>query len=192
MDLFPLDALETVIGPLDEERAERARARAESYLHGELAIELGEQSRTVSGRVRAVDREYLLRGPIVSVESVTVDDVAVPAADWEITDRGIWCANGFGRTATAEWVALEVTYTGGLASADSDLAEWGVYLAILAYQLDPIAGVAQQTVGGVFTTIQPDIVKAGNVVLPDHALRALKWRYGDGRRVVRTVALGCP
>jgi len=175
---------------LDQATATLARQRAEDYLRVELGVEFGTAERTWTGRVRAGDTTVTLPGPITSVTSVTVNGTALGATDWEWTDRGVEAAYGFGYYATTDWVTVAVTYAGGFATVPSELEQWGIYLAALSYRQGPLPGVAQETVGGVFTTNHTEVVKGGGMVLPEGALRSLRARYGTGRRLVGTVVLG--
>jgi hypothetical protein len=175
---------------VDQATATLVRQRAEDYLRVELGVEFGQAERTWTGRVRATATTIVLPGPIASVASVTVDGTALGATDWEWTDKGVEAAYGFGYYATTDWVTVAVAYTGGLATVPSELEQWGIYLAALSYRQGPLTGVAQETVGGVFTTNHTEVVAGGGMVLPDHVLRSLRSKYGAGRRLVGTVALG--
>lgn len=191
MALFDLADLATYLQQdLDTSTATFARQRAEDYLSGELGCAFASAARTFTARVPAARQYQILVGPVTAVTAVSVDGTELAADDWERTDHGVWCAATFGVAAGADtdFVTLAVTYTGGFTEVPTDLAGWGVYLAALAYRMGPLPGVAQETVGGVFTTHDPEITRAGAMVLPDHALRVLRARYGAGRRVLGSAA----
>ena len=191
MALFELADLASYLQQdLDQATATLARQRAEDYLRVELGVEFGQAERTWTGRVRSTTTAVVLPGPIASVESVTVDGVALGVTDWEWTDRGIEADYGLGYHAVTDWVTVTVAYTGGFAAVPSELTQWGIYLAALSYRQGPLPGVAQETVGGVFTTNHPEVVTGGGMLLPEHVLRSLRSKYGTGRRMVGTVALG--
>jgi hypothetical protein len=172
--------------------AEQARTKATNYLRRELGVDFTEQARTLVERVPAGATYRQLVGPLVSVESVTVDGRdLVRGAAWEMTRRGISCPEGFG-AGSASWVDLEVAYTAGFAEVPDDLHDAGLYLAGLAYPPAPKRGVRASaiTVEGVSETESyTDEASTAAVALDEHTLRSLRAAYGSGRPLAGSVRL---
>lgn len=171
--LFDLEALvELVQEDIDAATATRCRARAGSYLRRVLHIELTQAERSHVARVPASCTFIRLRGPLVSVESVTA--AGVPLTDYTVTATGVSRPNGFG----TGWSTVDIAFTNGLDDIPDDIADAGLYLAAQAYRLGPLTGLTQETVGGVTVIADGDIAGAGGLALPDDMLRALQAEYG--------------
>lgn len=185
-DLFTVDALSAALQEtVDATAGAAARSRAVQYLRTHLGIEVVQDAYTLAERVQSSRTSLALRGPIVSVESVTVGSVVlVSGTDYEVTATGITCPAGLGVAAGAStsWVSVTVEYTAGFDAIPADLADAGLYLGMLAYRLGPMTGLTQEAVGSVSTTAERGIVAAGGLALPDETLAALKDAYGGRRR----------
>lgn len=180
MALFTLEDLATFLQvDLDTASATRARSQAETYLRAHLPVELTRETRTHTERVPRACTAVLLRGPIVSVTTVTVDGTELAAGDWEQTRRGLTCADGFGQYLPdgQAWCELSVTYEGGFDTVPSDLTDWGLWLAAAAYTRAPGGAVQQQAIGGVSASYGSPVM-AEAMRLPGDVLRALQRTYG--------------
>lgn len=189
MALFDLTQLASHLQmDLDTATATLARARAENYLRTQLRVEFAPTSLTLARRVPVGLTSLRLTGPMVSVESVTVDGAALTAvADFEVTERGVSCPLGFGQyvTSGAEWCSLAIAYTAGFTAIPGELVDWGLYLAGLAYARGAQPGVRSISVDGVSESYQDG---AAAVELPESVLRDLRRRYA-GRAGIGSVLI---
>lgn len=197
-DLFSLYDLASYLqSDLDTATAERARRRATNYFRTELGVEFDDPiARTLATRVAASRTYVQLLGPLVSVQSVTVDGTVLTVdVDYEVTKRGIACPNGFGQRAATDWVDLAVAYTAGFAVVPAELADWGMHLAGIAYQRGAQAGAEATAVAadGVSESIKypggGDVADSDPVVLPERVMRGLRYRYGSDRPRAGTVRI---
>lgn len=169
--------------------------RAANYLRVALGVEFTSRERTFTARITAGRDFQSLPGPVTAVESVTVDSVAlVEGSAWEWSARGVSCpagfgASSFGASSTSNYVSLAIAYTSGFAEVPAEIVDWAVYLTSLSIRQGPVPGVAQETVGGVFVTNEPTILRSGGLALPGPVLADLRARYGT-RPAAGTVRLG--
>lgn len=193
-DLFTISELSLYLQQdLSMAVADQSRSRATNYLRRELGVAFEEAARALVERVPAGATYRQLLGPLVSVESVTVDAVElVRGQAWEMTRRGITCPAGFGANSDT-WVDLVVNYTAGFAVIPDDLHDAGLYLAGVAYLRSPKPGVKASaiTVEGVSETetYVTDDASIAAVALDEGTLRSLRAAYGSGRPLAGSVRL---
>lgn len=198
MALFELTDLGSYlqVAALDTNAAALARTRAEDYLRDELGVEFTNAARVHTARVPASRTFQRLSTPLDAVASVTANGVTLTeGTHWERTTTGVTCPAGFGRgpadlsTDLGDWCDLVINYTSGWATPPSDLVGWGIYLAATAMSLGPTPAVVQQSAGPFAVTVDRATAAAGGLSLPADVLRALRAKYGSGRRLTGTVSL---
>jgi hypothetical protein len=170
----------------------RAHSRAEHYLRVELGVEFGSAPRTLTKRIPRTRTYQALTGPLASVTSVTVDGVALTAGThYEVTDRGIACPGGFGQglATDGDWCTLVAVYVAGFAIIPGELREWALVLGAQAYGVGAAPGVRSISVEGVTETYADSASSAEGISLPDDVLKALRARYGSGRRLTGSVLI---
>lgn len=193
MALFDLTELASYLQEdLDTASATLARSRAENYLTAELGVDFTNDERTLTRRVPRTLNWQRLNGPLDSVESVTVDTVALTVVDdYEVTQAGVICPAGFGQdvTTATDWCTLVIAYTNGYTTIPGELHDWGLYLAGVAYARGGAPGVRSISVDGVTETYSDDAPGSTALVLPKDVLKSLKARYGSASRVFGSVLL---
>lgn len=186
--LFDDDQLASVLhlDSLTDAYAEQARIRAEQFFRLELGVEFNQATTTLTKRVPRTRTYQALTNPLSSVTSVTVDgDALTVTTDYEMTDTGIVCPSGFGQylTTDGDWCTLAVAHVAGFSTIPADLRQWGLVLAAQAYGAGTTPGVRSVSVDGVTETYSDGASSAEGVTLPDDVLRALRAKYGTGRRM---------
>jgi hypothetical protein len=189
-DLFTLYELASYLQQdLDTATADQARTTATNYLRRELGVEFDEAPRTLTEVAPPTADYRQLRGPLTSIESVTVNGTELAdGEDYYRTNRGIACPAGFGdKVGTWAWVDLVVTYTAGFAAIPEDLHDAGLFLAGLSYLRGTRPGVTGSTISveGVSESLtyaagDPDAAGAA-IALDEGTLRDLRRAYGSGR-----------
>lgn len=181
MALFAIEDLGAMlqVADIDTAAATRARSQAETYLRTHLAVEFALEERTHTERVPRATTSTRLRGPLVAVTSVTADGTELDATLWTRTRAGVACPGGFGQELTTEgdWCDLAITYEAGFATVPTDLADWGLWLAVAALTRPPGGAVAQQAVGAVSANYG-SAAPVDALRLPGDILRTLQRTYG--------------
>lgn len=192
--LFDDDQLASVLhlDSVDESQAEQARNRAASYFRVELGVEFASTTTTLTKRIPRTRTYQELTKPLTSVSSVTVDGAALTVTtDYEVTDHGVECPDGFGQYLTTDgnWCTLAIAHVGGFATIPAELREWGLILAAQAYGVGAAPGVRSISVDGVTETYADAASTAEGFALPADVMRALRSKYGSGRRMGGSVLL---
>jgi hypothetical protein len=194
-DVFTLYELASYLQQdLDTATADQARTTAINYLRRELGVEFDQAPRTLAERVPPTTLYRQLLGPLVSVESVTIDGADSPPGNWDRTNRGVLLPAGLAPHADT-WVDLEIAYTAGFDTIPSDIKDAALHLAGLAYLRGTRPGVTGSTISveGVsetqtYATGSADSQGAA-VALDEATLRSLRAAYGSGRQLVGSARL---
>lgn len=193
-DLFTLYELASYLQQdLDTASADQARNTATNYLRRELGVEFSQAARTLSERVPPDSSYRQLLGPLASVESITVDGVALAVTTWDRTKRGVRCPDGF--SDGDDWVDLVINYTAGFTAIPDDIHDAALHLAGIAYLRGSRPGVTGSTitVEGVsetqtYASASPEDASAA-LALDEGTLRDLRAAYGSGRPLVGSARL---
>ena len=169
----------------DDADLDRALEVASASIRDAAGVSITQETSTVvvnAGRGNLLG----LPGPVVAVDSVTVDGATVSADDYEILPNGLWRHCGWGNSP----VRVTVTYTHGLAVVPDDIVDMACQLAVA--WLSHMSGGGGSTAGLKAVSIDDASESytdesAGQIsptYIPDVTRNWLARRFGGGVEVV--------